>query len=383
MEKTTSILIVEDEHIVAIDTKSRLVALGYEVVGIAATAEKALGLMEKHTPDLVLMDIELKGPTNGIKTTEMIRDRFSVPVIYATAYADKEHLSRIKASEPLGIIAKPFGDNELLNVIETAMDRFQLEQQLRERESLFRATLNSIGDAVISTDTDKRIINMNPEAEKLTGWTEEESLGKPLSTVLLLRDGDTGKQAPNPAEIILDTGKKITLKNNTILISKKGREYQIADSGTPLRDEHNNIHGTVIVFRDVTASYRLRQQLKESNDFLEGIFNAIPDVLGVQDNQHNIIRYNVAGYKFLDLSPEEVKGKKCYELIGRTTPCHPCATTKCYDSRKPEQVIKYVEELNIWLECNTYPILDDEGNISNVIEHFRKIEPPENANNKD
>jgi PAS domain S-box-containing protein len=111
----------------------------------------------------------------------------------------------------------------------------------------------------------------------------------------------------------------------------------------------------------------------ETLKLLESLFDAIPDVIGIQDRHHGIIRYNAAGYKFLNMTHKEIEGKKCYELIGRNTPCDICATTECYKTKKPTQVEKYVEEMDVWLDVRAYPILDENGKIVNVIEHLRDI----------
>ena len=97
------------------------------------------------------------------------------------------------------------------------------------------------------------------------------------------------------------------------------------------------------------------------------ITDFIPDVLGIQDTNHNIIKYNKAGYNFLNITPEEAIGKKCYELIGRNKPCENCATSKVYESKKPEKVIKYFEDMDIWLDVRSYPIFDNHGNLRYVI----------------
>jgi len=112
---------------------------------------------------------------------------------------------------------------------------------------------------------------------------------------------------------------------------------------------------------------------KESSILLEAVFNVIPDVIGIQDSIHEVIRYNEAGYRFLNMSHEEVKGKKCFELIGRTKPCEICATTEVYRTKAPAQVEKYVEELGVWFDVRAYPILDEAGSITQVIEHLRDI----------
>lgn len=91
----------------------------------------------------------------------------------------------------------------------------------------------------------------------------------------------------------------------------------------------------------------------------------------------NVIRYNRAGYTFLNVTPDDVRGKKCYQLIDRTTPCDICATRECLQTKKPARRIKFNEELNIWLDCRSYPLLGDQGQVNGVIEHLREIGGPE------
>jgi PAS domain S-box-containing protein len=121
------------------------------------------------------------------------------------------------------------------------------------------------------------------------------------------------------------------------------------------------------------------KELEETSSLLEATFNAIPDVLGVQDNRHRIIRYNDAGYRFLNMSLDEVSGRRCYELIGRTRECDDCATSECYRTKRPAVVTRYEEALDTWLDVRAYPILDDNGEIVRVIEHLRDITPEKRA----
>ncbi|MBN1893085.1 PAS domain S-box protein [bacterium] len=112
---------------------------------------------------------------------------------------------------------------------------------------------------------------------------------------------------------------------------------------------------------------------EELSLLLEATLNAIPDVIGIQDAHHGVIRYNTAGYRFLGLSQEEVAGRKCYELIGRTLPCEICATSLCYQTLKPARVEKYVPEMDIWLDVRAYPVIDHNGRLLRVVEHLRDI----------
>ena len=129
---TPRILVVEDEAIVAMDLQSRLIALDYEVVGLAASGEEAIDKAEKTQPDLALMDIRLKGDMDGIEAAQQLRDRFSIPVVYTTAYADEETLRRAKLTEPFGYILKPFEDRELHTVIQMGLYKHSMESRLRE-----------------------------------------------------------------------------------------------------------------------------------------------------------------------------------------------------------------------------------------------------------
>lgn len=130
---------------------------------------------------------------------------------------------------------------------------------LQEREQNLAITLNSIGDAVITTDAEGNVTSMNPVAERLTGWSLKEARKRPLQTIFPIIDASTRKPMSNPVEIVIDTGETVHLSNHTTLISRDDTEYQIADSAAPICDEEGHIFGMVLVFNDVTEQYQLRQ----------------------------------------------------------------------------------------------------------------------------
>ncbi len=129
----TKILVVEDEGIVAMDLANRLVSQGYAVVGPAETAAEALALAESERPDLVLMDIHLKGPADGIEAAEEMRRRWDLPIIYVTAFADEPTLERARVTEPFGYVLKPFGDRELCTAVEMTLYKSRVEKERREQ----------------------------------------------------------------------------------------------------------------------------------------------------------------------------------------------------------------------------------------------------------
>jgi two-component system sensor histidine kinase/response regulator len=141
-------------------------------------------------------------------------------------------------------------------------ERATAELALRDSEELLSTTLHSIGDAVIATDAQGRITRINAAAERLTGWEMGEALGQPLAAVFRIVDTGTREPSPDPVQRVLARGETVGLANGTALISRNGREYQIADSAAPIRDAAGGIVGVVLVFSDVSEPYRVQQALK-------------------------------------------------------------------------------------------------------------------------
>ena len=263
------ILIVEDENIVAFNIQNRLEGLGYIVTAVISSGEVALQNVVETCPDLVLMDIKLKGPIDGIQAAEQIRKEFQIPVVYLTAYTDEETLNRAKLTEPYGYILKPFEARDLGTTIEMALYKHMIERQLREREQWLATTLKSIGDAVITTDSQGLVTFMNPVAEALTRWKQEEVLGNELNQVFHAIDEKTRVVIENPVKLVLEEGATVGLDNHTLLIAKDGSEIPINDSAAPIKNEAGNILGAVLVFHDVTEQQRVKALLEKTNEELE------------------------------------------------------------------------------------------------------------------
>ncbi len=128
-KKSKSILIVEDQLLVAKDLQQKLISVGYNVAAVCSSGEEALSLMKTYNPDIVLMDIVLDGEMDGIETAEKIRIQFEKPVIYITAYHDSEIINRVKVTEPFGYIVKPINDQQLLTAIELGLYKHKVERQ--------------------------------------------------------------------------------------------------------------------------------------------------------------------------------------------------------------------------------------------------------------
>jgi hypothetical protein len=259
----TTILIVEDENIVALDLQQRLLNLGYRVAGRATMAIEAIEKAAESRPNLVLMDIRLKGNLDGISAADQIRSRFDIPVIFLTAYSDETTFERAKLTEPHGYLLKPFEDNDLHTTIQMALYRHRVERELKESRQWLATTLKSIGDAVIATDNQGNIKFMNSIAEALTGWTQAEVMGNPSTAVFKIINGKTRQPTPSPVLAVLETGLAVELEDNTLLVSRVGLEIPVDDSAAPILDERGQFYGVVLVFRDITARRNTEEKLRQ------------------------------------------------------------------------------------------------------------------------
>ncbi len=271
------VLIVEDDNIVVLELRDRLQSLGYAVCAVASYGEEAIEKTGEIRPALVLMDIRLKGAMDGIEAAAEIRDRFGIPVVFLTAYADEGTLQRAKATEPYGYIIKPFQERELYTAIEVALYKHEMERKLRESERWLATTLRSIGDAVIAADEKGLVTFMNPVAEALTGWEQEEALGKDLTEVFNIVNEETRTLAESPVTRALREGMVVGLADHSILVAEDGREILVDDSAAPIRDDKGNFIGVVLVFRDIAERKQAEAELAyiAIRDSLTGLPNRV------------------------------------------------------------------------------------------------------------
>jgi PAS domain S-box-containing protein len=243
------ILVVEDERITAEDIKSGLERAGYQVPALVSSGKDAIMKAGELKPDLVLMDIKLRGKMDGIEAAGQIKLLYDIPVIYLTAYSDEYTVQRAKITEPsgyiikesTGLVKKPFEESELHTAIEITLYRHQME---KDHDILLSAMLKNINDAVIATNAEGRIKLMNSVAEKLTGWIADDSIGKDLREIF------------TPLNTIKKQFNDINLKNeitsdNKILKSLQGENIPVKFSFKVITDDKGDISGYILVFNRV------------------------------------------------------------------------------------------------------------------------------------
>ena len=256
----TSCLIVEDEPLIAFDLKCRLERSGYTVSGIADSMFTAKQALEIHKPDVVFMDICIKGAADGIELADLIRQSYDVPVIYVTAHSDLETLERAKLTEPFGYIVKPFVNVDFRAQVEIVLWKHHMEQRLRMSEAWLASILLNVADAIIATDPGGIVIFLNPVAEELTGWASAEASGKPLLEVFSIYEEQSGQPVLNPIERLYD-GRGVKPAPSTYFLQHRdANRSTLVETKISLSRDEEGIVGMVVCFADVSERLKTEEQ---------------------------------------------------------------------------------------------------------------------------
>jgi PAS domain S-box-containing protein len=305
MSKTT-ILIVEDETLVAENLSGRLANLGYEVAGIAARAEEAVALAGRLRPNLVLMDIWLEGPTDGIEAAEVIRQQHDIPVIYLTAHSDPATLARAKVSGPFGYILKPFEQRELATQIELALYKHQADRELVEGRQRLAGIVGSAMDAIVSADAHQRIILFNAAAEKMFCCSAAEAIGQPLDRFIpeRFRAAHAGH-----VKAFGESGITSHVMNpvpSLRALRADGEEFPMEASISQVVVGGQEVF--TVILRDITERKRAEQALIESEAKFRQLANSIPQLAWIARPDGWTFWYNDRWYEYTGTTPEQMEG---------------------------------------------------------------------------
>ncbi len=322
--ESANILIVEDEPIVARDIQLSLQRLGYQVPATATSGEEAIGKAGLIHPDLILMDIVLKGTMDGIETALHIQQKQDVPVVYLTAYADSHTLERAKVSSPAGYMLKPYQTNELRTTIELALQRARHDRHLRERLRWIATTVRCIGDGIVTADRDGRVTYMNPAAESFTGWRHEEAAGINLTDLIGGAKEGPIQDIENPATKAMAEARIIRIEEAR-LISKQGVRRAIRGTIGPVIDEEGMVLGAVLVFHELGSSHRPDQRgesLRMTEDRLGGPEGVINLCSWCKRVPHRSGEWYHVATPMAEQSTLEFNGGLCPECMDRCFPCN-------------------------------------------------------------
>jgi len=478
-----TILLVEDEAIIAMAQSIAIKRFGYDVV-TANAGERAVEIASGNEEiSLILMDIDLGDSIDGPETARRILEKRNIPIVFLTSHMEREYVERVKEITRYGYVIKNSGDFVLRSSIEMAFELFEAhkkmlereerlrraekisgfgnwqfdltnktviasegagiiyglgrenwtiesvqkvplpqyrpmldaalrnlielgepydvefeikrptdgriifihstasydaeknfvtgiihditerkrsEETIREREESLCITLQSIGDGVIATDIDGSITRMNETAERLTGWNFSDAKGKQLTDIFKIINAETRKTVENPVQKVIDSGKIQGLANHTILLSRGGAEYQIADSAAPIMDKKGNIRGVILVFSDVTEKYKAEELIRENRKQLKDIIEFLPDATMAVDREGRIIIWNRA--------MEEMTGMSAAEMLGKGDGAY---IIPFYGEKRPHLIdLVFDDREDI---ASRYPIITREGNTFTAVVYCRAL----------
>lgn len=310
----SSIMIVEDEAIVAMDLAQQLEDLGYRIGAIVDNGRDAIATANEIHPDLVLMDIVIKGDMDGIEAARHIGRLQHTPIIFLTAYSDRPTVERAVHSAPYGYLTKPFQIREVRAAIEVAIYKAGLERQLRESEQWFAATLRCVADGVIATDPTARVRFMNPVAENLTGWPLDEALGRAIEEIAEVADADGGHWPDSPVRRALQDESPAGIHFASTLTTRSGQRVPVDDSAAPIHAEDGRLLGAVLAFRDVSARLRAEESLRASEDRFRTVFDMAPVGMALIGLSGELLQLNNAMCRLLQRDMSALIGARQQEL---------------------------------------------------------------------
>ena len=267
-------MIVEDEIIVAKDIQRILKKLGYEAFDPFSQGKKALDAIEKLCPDLILLDINLKGSElDGIQVAEQIHQSYQIPFIFLTAFSDKPTLEKAKLTEPYGYIIKPFEEDDIRTAIEVAYYKYTKDLEIQNKGNRFAIALDSLDVAVIITDASEKIIFMNKMAETLTGSLKQEVLGKDVSLAMKNCSLETREAIKTLAHTVVGSVQKKE-NDSELSISNGIAEHRVSVNTFPILTVNNKINGCAFVLTTPGSKDAVHETSADKNlfNFLENIY---------------------------------------------------------------------------------------------------------------
>ncbi len=258
------ILIVEDEALVARGIQDRLKELGYEVPAVVDSGPAAVEKAGELRPDLVLMDIGLKGEMDGIQAADQIRDRFDIPVIYLTAYSDDETLKRARVSQPFGYLVKPFRTDDLHSTLEMALYKHAVDQELKRSEARYRRVVQDQAELIVRWLPDGTRTFVNESYCAYFGITQDQAVGSDLFPLIADQDQDAARQ-----KIKTITPERPALTDEYRVMLPGGRIAWTQWTHRGVFDGGGRLVEFQSVGRDITQRVQAQQALQEARDAAE------------------------------------------------------------------------------------------------------------------
>ncbi len=267
------IIIVNDGHAGGPELQDRLLSAGYEVFHLSLDRDPSLDRVDKLHPDVVLMDIGIRGKVDGVQAANDIQTLLDIPVIYIMSRQSygQATLQRSKETGPFGYIFEPLDTHQIVSTIEVALVRNRLERQIKESQQWLSTVLNSIGDGVAAVDDQGLITFINPVAEILTGWRAEEAMGKPLHQVFSISEAKAREIIGAALSNAPGVTRELQQVLHARLTSRLGSEFPVEITISRMRMRKETNKGVVLVFRDITERLRAMREIRAQANRAEAL----------------------------------------------------------------------------------------------------------------
>lgn len=316
--KKNRILIVENDPIYALEIESSLISLGYEITSIAETGEDAIEKARNDKPDVILMDLGIKGSIGWIAATEIIQSMFDIPVIYSASYLNEKKLSQAKFKMPFGFVLKPIQKRELKVTLEMALyvsaddeERIRTEKALEESQRKYKTILENIEDGYYEVDLNGDFTFINDSMSRIFGVNKDEMKGLNFRNF-------TDKVNEN---IILEISDRLSKNKETKVMfdieisDNEGTKRHLELSASLMKDPKDSYLGFYGIVRDVTAKRKTEQLLKESEELYRTLFERSSDAIFMIDAKTGkYINANRAAERLTGYSLAEIQTKTTNDL---------------------------------------------------------------------
>lgn len=299
----TKILIVEDEAITALDIQHRLKSSGYEVVETVSSGEKAIKKVKELEPDLILMDIVLRGKLDGIETADKIKTFFDVPIVYMSAFSDESIFERIRLTAPYGFVNKPVSSELLLISINAALYKHELDKKLVESEERLRTVFDSSKNLMYCFDLKWRFVSANKNLCNIMHLNEGEITGKTLQEL-----GFSKKRCDNVYKFFkeaLKTDSTVSYFSTVPMPDGKIHDYEVILN--PLHDIHGKISGISGISIDLTEHKKLKKEFDEVDEIFQNMYSNATFGVIIGDIDGQVITCNYTFEKMVGYTEEELK----------------------------------------------------------------------------
>jgi PAS domain S-box-containing protein len=301
------ILLVEDELVIALGIKKSLEKLGYDVIELAVTGEEAVEKALELHPDLILMDIILQGPMDGVQAARKICEKADIPILYLTANADSATVERARDTMPYGYMNKPINDRDMMSNIDTALHKHRMERRLRESEEKYRSLVENINDVIVSVDESGTVTYVSPRAYDVAGYRDEDVLGKNLLTFV----------HPDDREKVIKlfglTRSGGYMPGKYRMISKTGSVIWVRTSGRPIFAD-GRFSGVRVIMSDITSHIKSENEITMKHEELAAANEELQAIIEELEATNEELRMTnmqfEAQSKDLDVARKELADKE-------------------------------------------------------------------------